>query len=126
MWQKINASMFGKLTPKEIYIEFNGPRSYSTEFDGRNFYVHQYDEQIEYWDYFVREVTKEELIQLEENKIQLKDFIKQAPTLYLVRMYYGNKPMEAFIINPEEFSDACFPSAGCYLTHNQKQSKDQL
>lgn len=125
MWEKIDASMFGELKPKETYIEYDGPRSYSTSHNGRNFYVHQCDEEIEYWDYFVREATEEELIQLEENKIQLRDFLEQAPTLYLVRMHGGDKPIEAFIVNPNDFSDAHFPSAGCYLTHGQKQDKDE-
>lgn len=125
MWQPIDASMFGDLKPAETYVYYDGPRSYSSTHNGRLFYVHQCDEEIECWDYFVREVTEEELLQLEENKIQLRDFLKEAPKLFLVRMFDGDKPMEAYQVNANDFSDAHFPSPGCYLTREQKQEKGE-
>lgn len=124
MWQAIDPAIFGTLNPVDTYIYYDGPLAFSAQHEGRWFYVHEQNQEAEYTSYFVRETSQSELAELNDNKIELKTFLKEAPTLYVVRYFGDNKPLEAYIVNPADFSDANFPTAGCYLHHEQKQ--DQL
>lgn len=125
MWQPIDASIFGELKPVKTYLYYDGPRSFTIEHDGKTFYVHQCDEEVEYWTYFVREVTPVDLQLLEENKIPMKEFIKSALPLYVIREYGGGK-LEAFIVNPDDFSDAHYPNDGVYLTQSERREEGTL
>lgn len=124
MWQQIDSSIFGDLIPEKVFIEYDGPRVFSILHDSQWFYVHECVEEVEYLSFFARKTNPDELSILEDNKIQLRDFLKQAPILYLIRIYGGDKPNEAFVVEPDDFSDSYYPDAGCYLYHTQKQ--DQL
>lgn len=114
MWQPIDTSIFGDLKPEETFIYYDGPLSFSIRNKDRWFYIHACDFAEGYQDFFARETTIDELESLKENKIQLYDFLKEAPILYLVRENFG-KPLEAWIVNADEFSSDNFPTKGVYL-----------
>ena len=106
---------------------YDGPRVYVSVYDGRWFYVHQCDEEQEYVKFWVREILPNQLMELECNKISLRDFIFQAKPLYLVYMYNtstdhpaGPNTLEAFIVNPADFDDSYFPEAGFFLFRNDQ------
>jgi hypothetical protein len=120
MWQPIDGSIFGDMNPVKTYLYYDGPRSFSIQHNGRTFYVHQCDEELEYWTYWVREVSKSDLALLENNGICLRQFIKNADPLYLVREYGGEKPHEAFIVKAEDFSEAYFPNDDVYLNQQSE------
>lgn len=127
MWQPIDASIFGELRPVTTYLYYDGARSFSIEHNGRKFYVHQCDEEMEYCTYWVQEVTDHDLDLLESNSITLKNFILSAKPLYLVRDYGGDKPLEAFIVDAKDFSDAHFPNEGVYLNQQSEvREEDSL
>lgn len=126
MWQPIDASIFGEMKPIKTYLYYDGPRSYSIEHNGRTFYVHQCDEEIEYCTFWVREVAKTDLSLLENNGITLREFIREAKPLYLLREYGGDKPHEAFIVNPDDFSEAHFPNEGVFLRQETSEREDLI
>jgi hypothetical protein len=114
------------MKPVKTYLYYDGPRSFSIEHNGRTFYVHQCDEEVEYWTYWVREVDNSDLTLLENNGITLRTFIKNAQPLYLLREYGGDKPHEAFIVNADDFSEANFPNEGVYLRQETSEREDEI
>lgn len=123
MWTQIDSEIFGEFTPfKSCSGEDIHQSVFLIQHKEQMFYVHQCDEDIEYVSYFVRKISPGELELLKENKIELKTFLKEAPQLYVVRDF-GNKKIEAYKVDAEDFSDAHFPSEGTYLYHEQDQSQ---
>lgn len=126
MWQPIDASIFGEFKPVTTYLYYDGPRSFTVEHNGKKFYIHQCDEEIGCWTYWAQEVTDQDLRLLENNNITLKNFILSAKPLYVIKEY-GGKPLEAFIVNANDFSDAHFPNEGVYLNQqSEKQGEDAI
>lgn len=126
MWQKVDASIFGEMKPVETYLFYDGPRAFSIQHNDRWFYIHQCDECLEHWSYWAREVTPVDLQLLESNQITLKNFILSGKPLYLIQEYGNNKPIEAFIVDPENFPPDHFPNDGVYLTRCEKQGEDSI
>jgi len=125
MWQPIDASMFGDFKPVETYLYYNGPLAFTIQHNDRTFYVHSSDEEDEYHSSWVREVTPADLALLENNGITVKQFLLNAETMYLIRYYNENK-IEAFIVDPKEFSDDHFPTEGVYLCRSEVAGEDSL
>ena len=100
MWLPLDASILGDFKPVTTYLEFNGPRSFTVKHDGRMFYAHQCDEELEYWTYWLREVTPNDMEQLENNQITIRAFITNAKPLMVVRQYWGDPPkLELFHVD---------------------------
>jgi len=125
MWQQLtDPTIFGNLEPVQIFIENGNPLVFSICHNNRWFYIHQFDQDAEYTSYFARETNESELAELESNKIELKTFLKESQTLYVLRYFGEPKPVEAYIVNPNDFSDSYFPTNGTYLYHTQLQSHE--
>lgn len=119
MWIKVEEDLFGPtLDPVEVYSYYDGPRIFLVKHDGRQFYVHQADEELEYWTFFAREVTDEEIAALKNNEITLRKFLFDARPLYLIRDYtiHGGGPKtETFMVEAQNFAPDHFPAEGVYL-----------
>lgn len=109
----VDVSIFGDMKPIKTYIYCDGPLAYTIENGDKTFYVHWYDHNDEGWLYWVREATPEEFLELENNKITLKQFIKNASPFYLV--IENGEQTSAFIVNHDDFPDESYPDPTCYL-----------
>ncbi len=130
MWIKVDEDLFGPgLEPEahEVYSYYDGPRIFLRKYNGRQFYIHQADEALEYWSFFAREVTDQELAALKKNEITLREFLFAARPLYLVKDYtiHGGGPFktEAFIVDPHDFAPDHFPVEGVYLYASAKDEE---
>ena len=127
-WTPVDVSMVGDFQPNETLLYYDGPRTFTvkmthpmTQVDTL-WFVHQFDQEEEFWDYFVRPCTQTEVDMLKENKIPVRDFIREGPALYVVRDY-GAEKREMYKIDPDDISEDHYPMAGTYLTRTQGEDE---
>ena len=114
--------------PTESLMDCDGPRIFTVAIPADKnalWFVYQCDEEPEYASYFVRECTPAEVELVKANKIPLRDFLKEAPALFVVRDYGADK-REMYRVNAEDFSDAHFPEKGVCLTRTQNETEEAL
>lgn len=119
----VDAGFLGEFLPPDadVLIFYDGPRCWAFSHNNRWFYVHQADESLEYWDFWVRETNKSEINKLKHGKIGLREFLFEAKPLYFVREYYrafnGHLPgnLQAYIVNYHDYPQDFFPQPNVFL-----------